>query len=101
MKEKEYDDEIAPKLRSLAEQVSAAGGRLVFYVEFEGEDGEPVQGTFAVARDTTPSWQLTYMAAKSKGNLDALNLGLLRGHREGKLDLSQTITLKMFEGSTQ
>lgn len=77
--EKFYDDEIAPALRSLAEQCAERGMSFAAAVQFADEG---VGSTVKLSGAPHPALRMTAFAARSKGNADNLIWALQKDGRE-------------------
>ena len=95
MTEEEYDQHIAPLLLQAARKAEELNGTVLCFVEFgeRQDDGKRDNGRTTMLSDPTGYAKLVDMAMRSKGNLDALSIGLLRAHQSCDLDLSETIFL--------
>lgn len=77
--EKEYDEEIAPMLKAVAERCAALGMPIVARVEFDGEDGEKACGITQIGNDdATVAQRLCHIAAHVGGNFDALAMECIK-----------------------
>lgn len=75
MSEKLYDEEIAPRLKEVAELCKKAGIPMLATVWFQGEDS----GTTRVfPGEPNPSFTLAHAAHRCRGNLDKLCFTLVR-----------------------
>lgn len=78
-REEFYDREIAPTLLELARKCQDNGLSFVAEVEWwPGEGGT----TAAIAADASVTPRMVHMAARARGNVDALVIGLQRYGRE-------------------
>lgn len=84
MTEKEYDEQIAPALLDLANKVAAMGGSFVARVGWAPFEAGTTTAGFTDGTDVGQN--LTRIAARCNGNLDAL---VMQCMRHG--DVSQTI----------
>lgn len=100
MKEAEFDEFVSPLLMQAAKETERLNGVLVTFSQYDGAISEKVEIDFPEPDSCTtrmmgdnPSAhaQLVDMAARCKGNLDSLCMGLAKLHHAGKMDLSQTM----------
>lgn len=93
MSEDEYDTEVAPKLKEIAEFCGGKGSTFLAYCEFG--DGEV--GRTQIAPDgLSASAHLAYLAMQARGNVDALIREIVRLHMSGKRDASHSAFLAQF-----
>jgi hypothetical protein len=87
--EKEYDDEIAPLLKAVAERCQELGMAFVARVEFDGDDGVKSCGVTQVGNDdSSVAQRMAQMAAHCGGNFDALGIEMRK-----RFDCSSSILL--------
>lgn len=97
MNEKEHDDHVAPLLLEAAKKAESLGGTVLCYSEYDTNDTSKHNSCDTVMMiNPTAHAKLIHMAMQCRGNLDALMLGLIKAHKEGKMDLSATMFLKIF-----
>lgn len=91
-REQYYDEQIAPRLREIADLCKAKDMPMLVVVYFDGEDSGFTQVPPNKA-DDHPSWLLVASAWRARGNIDALCMSLARTvpvERDG------SIALRMF-----
>ena len=100
MTEEEHDAQVAPLLLEACKRAEALGGTVLCYSEYGPKQGDGFRDgcrTMVKAEDATGQAILVKMALDFRGNLDALVFGLLRAHRDGLLDLSNTCALRLLD----
>ena len=93
MTEDEYDRLVAPLLLQAAKKAEDLGGTVLCYAEYGPERDA---GRTVTMKDASVAARMVDLAMRSKGNLDAFAIALLRAHNDGDLDLSATVFLRMF-----
>lgn len=100
MTEAEFDEFVSPLLLKAAEETKRLGGKLVAFSEYrtisKNEDVEPVETegycTTRMWPDGQPGFALVVdMLSRSANNFDRFLFGLAKAHREGTLDVSQSM----------
>ena len=92
MNEEEHDKDIAPALAEIAEIMSANGETLIAYTTYD--NGESFTRTHKHASDIdgySAAEKLIIYAMISKGNIDELMFALMKAHKAGEIDCSQSI----------
>lgn len=85
--EKIYDTEIAPALLKIAQRCQELGFPFIACVEWERADGQRGHTEFCPATDNqetrpTSGQLLVHYAARSKGNIDAMLMGVINDSRK-------------------
>lgn len=89
--EEEYDTEIAPMLADVAARCKELGMSIVARVEWAPDEAGITR--IGVGPGSGIGQVMTHYAAMSRGNLDAMVMGM----RRNGIDMSQTIIGSMFE----
>ena len=100
MTEAEFDAVVSPLLLQAANETDRLGGVLVAFSQYDGSLSDDVVAerteldnctTRMMGDNPSAHAQLVDMAARCKGNLDSLCIGLAKLHNAGKMALSRTM----------